>query len=239
MINRRSLIASGVGAAALMPWRARAQADKTIRIGVITDMSGVYKDLSGPTSVACTRQAVEEFTGANPDIKVEVLVADHQNKADVGLAIIRQWFDQAGVDIITNVGNTSIALGARSVIEEKDKVSLVTVAGSSDLTGKSCSANMVHWSWDSWCLAHSTSTSLVRNGGDKWFFITADYAFGHAAQADGTRFVDGLPHGSENVHAPTLTRARAPRQGSRVPVDGRGEERRPVTSVGTAVDTAA
>ncbi|WP_439572052.1 ABC transporter substrate-binding protein [Phreatobacter sp.] len=190
MLDRRTFVASGIAATALGTRRARAQADRTIRIGIITDMSGIYRDLSGPTSVACTRQAVEEFTGANPDIKVEVLVADHQNKADVGLTIIRQWFDQAGVDIITNVGNTSIALGARSVIEEKDKVSLVTVAGSSDLTGRSCSANMVHWSWDSWCLAHSTSTSLVRNGGDKWFFVTADYAFGHAAQADGTKFVE-------------------------------------------------
>ncbi|AVO45883.1 ABC transporter substrate-binding protein [Phreatobacter cathodiphilus] len=219
MINRRKLIAGGLGAAALAPMKLRAQTDRTIRIGVITDMSGVYKDLSGPTSVACTRQAVEEFTGANPDIKVEVLVADHQNKADVGLSLIRQWFDQAGVDIITNVGNTSIALGSRSVIEEKDKVSLVTVAGSSDLTGKSCSANMVHWSWDSWCLAHSTSTSLVRNGGDKWFFITADYAFGHAAQADGTRFVEAAggsvvgsvryPFGTTNDFSSFLLRAQS------------------------------
>ncbi len=95
MINRRNLIAGGLGAAALAPMKLRAQTDRTIRIGVITDMSGIYKDLSGPTSVACTRQAVEEFTGANPDIKVEILVADHQNKADVGLSIIRQWFDQA------------------------------------------------------------------------------------------------------------------------------------------------
>lgn len=119
MLDRRTFIASGIAATALGTRGARAQVDRTIRIGVITDMSGIYRDLSGPTSVACTRQAVEEFTGANPDIKVEVLVADHQNKPDVGLSLIRQWFDQAGVDIITNVGNTSIALGARSVIEEK------------------------------------------------------------------------------------------------------------------------
>jgi len=219
MLDRRTFVGSGLAAGALWPGAARAQADRTIRIGVITDMSGVYRDLSGPTSVACTRQAVEEFTGANPDIKVEVLVADHQNKADVGLSIIRQWFDQGGVDIITNVGNTSIALGARSVIEEKDKISLVTVAGSSDLTGKSCSPNMIHWSWDSWCLAHSTSTSLVKNGGDKWFFVTADYAFGHAAQADGTRFVEAAggevigsvryPFGTTNDFSSFLVRAQS------------------------------
>jgi len=219
MLDRRTFVGSGLAAGALWPRAARAQADRTIRIGVITDMSGIYRDLSGPTSVACTRQAVEEFTGANPDIKVEVLVADHQNKADVGLSIIRQWFDQGGVDIITNVGNTSIALGARSVIEEKDKISLVTVAGSSDLTGKSCSPNMIHWSWDSWCLAHSTSTSLVKNGGDKWFFVTADYAFGHAAQADGTRFVEAAggqvigsvryPFGTTNDFSSFLVRAQS------------------------------
>jgi branched-chain amino acid transport system substrate-binding protein len=219
MLNRRTFVGSTLAAGAMLPARARAQADRTIRIGVITDMSGVYRDLSGPTSVACTRQAVEEFTGANPDIKVEVLVADHQNKADVGLSIIRQWFDQGGVDIISNVGNTSIALGARSVIEEKDKISLVTVAGSSDLTGKSCSPNMIHWSWDSWCLAHSTSTSLVKNGGDKWFFVTADYAFGHAAQADGTKFVEAAggrvvgsvryPFGTTNDFSSFLVRAQS------------------------------
>ena len=219
MLDRRTFVGSGLAAGALWPSAARAQADRTIRIGIITDMSGIYRDLSGPTSVACTRQAVEEFTGANPDIKVEVLVADHQNKADVGLSIIRQWFDQGGVDIITNVGNTSIALGARSVIEEKDKISLVTVAGSSDLTGKSCSPNMIHWSWDSWCLAHSTSTSLVKNGGDKWFFVTADYAFGHAAQADGTRFVEAAggqvigsvryPFGTTNDFSSFLVRAQS------------------------------
>ena len=219
-MDRRSFLAAGAVAGLVLPARrARAQTNQVIRIGVITDMSGIYRDLSGPTSVACTRQAVEEFTAQNPDIKVEVLVADHQNKPDVGLSIIRQWFDQGGVDIISNVGNTSIALGARGLIEEKDKVSLVTVAGSSDLTGKSCSANMLHWAWDSWCLAHSTATSLVKAGGDKWFFITADYAFGHAAQSDGTRFVEAAggkvlgavryPYGSTNDFSSYLLQAKS------------------------------
>jgi len=189
-IDRRLFIGSGLAAAAMMPARlSRAQEAKTIRIGVITAMSGVYRDVSGPTTVACAQQAVAEFTAQNPDIKVEVLVADHQNKPDVGLAIIRQWFDQGGIDMIENVGNSAIALGARGILEEKKKAALITTAGSSDLTGASCSANWVHWSWDSWCLAHSTATSLVRAGGKKWFFITADYAFGHAAEADASKFV--------------------------------------------------
>lgn len=187
-ITRRGFVGAGL-AATLAPRLARAQSDNTIRIGVITDMSGIYRDVSGPTTVACAQQAAAEFMAANPSIKVEILVADHQNKADVGLAIIRKWFDQDGVDVIENVGNSSIALGAKYLIEDKNKVALITTAGSSDLTGKSCSANLVHWSWDSWCLAHSTATSLVRTGGSKWFFLTADYAFGHAAEADAAKFV--------------------------------------------------
>jgi len=187
-ITRRGFVGSAL-AATLAPRFARAQSGNTIRIGVITDMSGVYRDVSGPTTVACAQQAAAEFMESNPSIKVEILVADHQNKADVGLAIIRKWFDQDGVDVIENVGNSSIALGAKYLIEDKKKVALITTAGSSDLTGKSCSSNLVHWSWDSWCLAHSTATSLVRTGGSKWFFLTADYAFGHAAEADAAKFV--------------------------------------------------
>lgn len=187
-MTRRDFVGAGL-ALTLAPRLARAQSDNTIRIGVITDMSGIYRDVSGPTTVACAQQAAAEFMQANPSIKVEILVADHQNKADVGLAIIRKWFDQDGVDVIENVGNSSIALGTKYLIEDKNKAALITTAGSSDLTGKSCSANLVHWAWDSWCLAHSTATSLVRTGGSKWFFITADYAFGHAAEADAAKFV--------------------------------------------------
>jgi branched-chain amino acid transport system substrate-binding protein len=189
-IDRRTFIGAGLAAATIAPLRkARAQTAKPVRIGVITDMSGIYRDVSGPTTVACAQQAIDEFMVKNPEIKVELLVADHQNKADVGLGIIRKWFDQDGVDVIENVGNSSIALGAKHLIEGMNKVALITTAGSSDLTGKACSANQIHWAWDSWCLAHSTATSVVRTGGSKWFFITADYAFGHAAEADATKFI--------------------------------------------------
>jgi len=190
-VNRRIFIATALAATVIAPLRkARAQAAaKPIRIGVITDMSGVYRDVSGPTTVACVEQAIAEFKSTNPEIGVELLVADHQNKADIGLGIIRKWFDQDGVDVIENVGNSSIALGARHLIEGMNKVALITTAGSSDLTGTACSTNQIHWAWDSWCLSHSTATSVVRAGGDKWFFITADYAFGHAAESDATKFV--------------------------------------------------
>jgi branched-chain amino acid transport system substrate-binding protein len=219
-LDRRTFLGTGLAAGAMLPARlGRAQAAETIRIGCITDMSGIYRDVSGPTTVACVQQAIDEFTAANPDIAVELLVADHQNKPDVGLAIIRAWFDQGGVDLIENVGNSSIALGARGLVEAKDKVALVTTAGSSDLTGKSCSPNLLHWSWDSWCLAHSTATSLVETGGDNWFFVTADYAFGHAAEADATRFVEAAggkvlgsvryPYGSTTDFSSFLLQAQA------------------------------
>lgn len=219
-IGRRTVLTTGAAAlaAGLLPRRARA-AGAPIRIGVITDMSGVYQDVSGPTSVACVRQAVAEFTEANPQIPVEVLVADHQNKPDVGLTLIRNWFDRGGVDVIANVGNSAIALGAITQLEEKDKAAVITTAGSSDLTGKRCSAHLVHWSWDSWALAHSTATSTVATGGRKWFFITADYAFGHAAEADATRFIQAaggevvggvrFPYGSTSDFSSYLLQAQA------------------------------
>jgi branched-chain amino acid transport system substrate-binding protein len=127
-IDRRTFVGGGVAAIISAPRLARAQAAKTVRIGVITDMSGIYRDVSGPTTVACAQLAIDEFTAANPDIKIELLVADHQNKADIGLGIIRKWFDQDGVDVIENVGNSSIALGAKYLIEDKNKVALVTTA---------------------------------------------------------------------------------------------------------------
>lgn len=220
-ITRRRLLATAAAASAAttMPFgRAMAQ-DRTIRIGVITDMSGIYRDVSGPTSLECTRQAVQEFTAANPDIAVEVIVADHQNKPDVGLTIIREWFDQGGVDLISNVGNSAIALGSAELLVAKDKAAVITTAGSSALTGQSCCPNWVHWSWDSWCLAHSTATSSVKTGGDKWFFITADYAFGHAAEADATKFVEAsggqvvgavrYPYGSTTDFSSFLLQAQA------------------------------
>lgn len=201
MLTRRFLL--GAGAAALsMPAViriARAQADDVIRIGVLTDLSGPYRDVQGPTSVACAKQAVSEFMAANPSIKVEVLSADHLNKADAGTAIARQWFDRSGVDVVTDVGNSSLALACRTIVDEKNKVAIVTSAGSSDLTGKSCGANLIHWGWDSWCVAHSTAVALTKSGARKWFFVTPDYAFGHAQQADATRFVQAT--GGEVVGA--------------------------------------
>ncbi|WP_149535884.1 ABC transporter substrate-binding protein [Siccirubricoccus phaeus] len=178
-------------AASLLPMPAlRAQPAEPIRVGVLTDLSGPYRDVTGPTSIACVRQAVEEFTAQNPDIRVEIISADHQNKPDVGINTVRQWFDQRGVDVVTDVGNSAIALGINPVCVEKDRIHLNASAGTSDLTGKACTPNSIHWSYDTWCLSNTSGTALTKMGGDAWYFITADYAFGHAIERDTQRFIE-------------------------------------------------
>ena len=181
-IRRRSILAAG--AAALVTGRAARAASDTIRIGVLTDLSGTYRDVTGPTSVACVRQAAAEFTRDNPDIKVEVIAADHQNKPDVGLSIARAWFDQSDVDVVTDIGNSAVAIGLIAVTQDKDKIQLNTSAGSSDLTGKFCSPNLVHWTYDTWNLSHTIAALTVESGGSKWFFVTADYNFGKSIQGN-------------------------------------------------------
>jgi branched-chain amino acid transport system substrate-binding protein len=181
-LSRRTMLATSLATGAtLTAGRARA-ADDTIRIGVLTDLSGVYRDVTGPTSVLCVRQAVAEFTRDNPGIKVEVLEADHLNKADVGLSVARSWFDRDGVDAITDVGNSAVAIALNAVTQDKDKIQLNTSAGTSDLTGKYCSPNLIHWTYDTWNLSHTIASLTVKAGGDRWFFVTADYNFGKSIQ---------------------------------------------------------
>ncbi len=184
--SRRGLLVGAAAAASLPATRARAQGT-TIRLGVLSDMSGPYRDATGPGSVVMTQAAAAEF-GAR-GFTVEVLQADHQNRPDVGANIARQWFDQ-GVDAILDVPTSSVAFAVNTIAREKNKVFLNSGAASSDLTGAQCSPNTVHWTYDTWMLAKGTGAAIVRNGGDSWFFITADYAFGHALQRDTTRFVE-------------------------------------------------
>jgi branched-chain amino acid transport system substrate-binding protein len=155
-----------------------------VKIGVLSDMSSLYADITGPGSVVAARMAVEDFGGKVAGAPVEIVSADHQNKADVGSAIARQWFDRDGVDAIADVPTSSVALAVNEVVREKNKVFLVSGAASSDLTGKACSPNTVHWTYDTWALANGTGKAVVKTGGDSWFFITADYAFGHALERD-------------------------------------------------------
>jgi len=189
-LGRRELLAAGAAASVTgaLPWRsARAQAANTLKIGVLNDQSGLYRDLSGPGSTACVRQAVQEF--GSRGFQVEVVQADHQNKPDVGSTIARQWFDRDGVDVILDVPTSSVALAVAGIAREKNKVYLNSGAASSDLTGAQCSPNTIHWTYDTWMLARSTGGAMVRAGGDSWFFITADYAFGHALERDTANFV--------------------------------------------------
>jgi branched-chain amino acid transport system substrate-binding protein len=189
-IRRRALLAPGVVAVAAttLPRLSRAQAANTIRIGVMNDMSGLYKDNTGPGSVASAQLAVSEFGQRGFD--VEVIFADHQNRPDVGVNLARQWYDQ-GVDMILDVPTSSVALAVNQVAREKNKVCINVGAATSDLTGSQCAPTMIHWAFDTWMLARSTGGAMVKTGGDTWFFITADYAFGHALERDTALFVRG------------------------------------------------
>ncbi len=190
-IGRRGVLA---GAAALpaaagmvAPRSARAQAAGTIKVGILSDMSGAYRDLNGPNTVAATQLAAQEF--ANRGFNVEVVVADHQNKPDVGVNIARQWFDRDGVDVVTSLASSAVALAISALAAEKNKVAIANSTATSDLTGRACNANTIHWVYDTYMLAKSTGSAMVRAGGDSWFFVTADYAFGHALERDTTSFV--------------------------------------------------
>ena len=188
-IQRRTVLATG-GAAGLggLPWRsARAQAANTIKIGLLSDMSGPYRDLNGPNSIAATRVAMQEM--APRGLNVELVVADHQNRPDVGVNISRQWFDRDGVDMVLNLAASSVALAVSELAREKNKVAIATSTATSDLTGRACNPNTIHWVYDTYMLAKSTGAAMVRAGGDSWFFITADYAFGHALERDTGNFV--------------------------------------------------
>ena len=185
-VSRRALIGSAAIVAAL-PRRGRAQT-QALRIGVMNDQSGPYRDDGGPTGVICVKQAVQEFA-ASAGFPIEVVAADHQNKPDVGAAIARQWFDTDGVDVVVDVPTSSVALAVNTVCREKNKVMLNNGAATTDLTGAQCSPNTIAWTYDTYMLAKSTGGAMVRAGGDSWYFITADYVFGQQLQRDTTKFV--------------------------------------------------
>jgi branched-chain amino acid transport system substrate-binding protein len=161
-----------------------------VKIGVLNDMSGLYADLAGQGSVIAAQMALEEFGGSVNGTKVEIVSADHQNKPDIGSNVARQWFDVDGVDVIVDVPTSSVALAINDVTREKNKVFLVSGAAASDLTGPKCSPNTIHWTYDTWALANGTGKAVVQTGGDTWFFLTADYAFGHALERDTTAVVE-------------------------------------------------
>ena len=185
---RVSILAGGL-VAALMASHVQAQDLPVFRIGVLNDQSGLYADIAGPGAVQAAQMAVEDFKPETKGFRVEIVAADHQNKPDVGAGIVRRWFDQERVDAIVDVPTSSVALAVSDISREKNRVFLITSAGTSDLTGKACTRNNVHWTYDTWAVANGTARALIAKGDKNWFFLTADYAFGHALERDAASVV--------------------------------------------------
>jgi branched-chain amino acid transport system substrate-binding protein len=176
--------------------------DKTVKVGALSDQSGLYADLGGPGSTLAAQMAIEDSGLAAKGWKIDLISGDHQNKPDIGTAIARQWFDVDKVDVMVDVPNSGVALAVNNVIKEKNGVYINSGAATSDLTNAQCSPNTVHWTYDTYMLAHTTGQALVKAGGDTWFFLTADYAFGAALERDttavilanGGKIVGGVKH---------------------------------------------
>ncbi|MBW6396798.1 ABC transporter substrate-binding protein [Roseomonas sp. HJA6] len=185
--SRRTLLIAG---ASTLAAPALAQSGPVLRLGILGDLSGPYRDLSGLGTAACVRQAIADAARAGIAPQVEVLHADHQHKPDIGVQIARQWYDRQDVDAILEVNNSAIALAIADLARDKDKVFLATGPATADLHGPRCGPNHVHWTYDTWMLANGAGTATVRAGGDTWFFLTADYAFGHALERDSKAAVE-------------------------------------------------
>ncbi len=173
-----------VAAAALLASMTASSAETAVKIGILNDRSGLYADLGGEGSVVAAKMAIEDVKAAEKGLKVEVVSADHQNKSDIAVNKAREWYDQDGVDAIFDVPNSGVALAISALTQEKNKVFIDSGAASSDLTGSKCSPNTLHWTYDTWELAHGTGSAMVKAGGSTWFFLTADYAFGQALERD-------------------------------------------------------
>lgn len=189
-IARRVMLSGGLTAAVVSSRTVQAAETDSIRIGVLTDLNGPNAASNGAGSVVGTQLAAEDFMAAHPGIKVEVLQADYQSKADVALSIGREWFDRGGVDVISNLNNSAAALAIATLSREKNKVALITGAASSDLTGKACGPNHVHWTYDTYALGRCNGGALVGRGGETWYFVGADYTFGHRLAQDTAHFVE-------------------------------------------------
>lgn len=166
-------------------------AQQSVKIGVLSDLAGPYRDSTGPGSVIATRMAVEDFIAAeHPGFQIEIVVGDHQNKADIAASKAREWFEKDGVDVITDLINSSVALAVSKIANEKNKIAMVTGAATNRLTNEDCNAVTVHWTYDSYSIAIGTAQSLTRMGKKNWFFITADYAFGHSLEKDSQTVIE-------------------------------------------------
>lgn len=177
------------GALAALMAAAPAAAQAPVRIGVLIDATGPYSDFGGAGSTEAARLAVEDFAAAGGKLNVEIVAADAQNKPDISLGIVRRWFDTDNVDMVVDVPMSGVALGLAGLVKEKNKVMLVTTAGTSDLTGKACSPNHLHWVWDTWSNSHGTAEAIVKSGGKSWYFLAADYTFGTTMEREASEVI--------------------------------------------------
>ena len=220
-----SALAAGVSLLALSSTASAQYKGPPIKIGVLNDMSSLYADIAGPGGVAAARLAVEDFGAEKKGMKVEIVFADHQNKPDVGSGIARRWWDTENVDLITDVGTSSVGLAVNEVARTLGKAYINTGSATSDLTGKACAPTTIHMTYDTWMLAHGTGTAIVKQGGKSWFFVTADYAFGHALERDTSEVVKangGTVLGSVKapLNAPDFSSFMLQAQGSKAQVIG-------------------
>lgn len=192
-MKRAKVSALLLGAAMALSAASSATAqDKTVKIGVLNDQSGLYADVTGPNSVLAAQMAVEDSGLTAKGWTIDIIVGDHLHKPDIGVNIARQWFDRDKVDVIVDVPTSSVGLAVNNVVKEKNGVYLNSGTGSSDLTNSQCSPNTIHWAYDTYLLANGTGSALVKSGGDTWFFLTADYAFGTALERDTTAALTAL-----------------------------------------------
>src|SRR3979411_1092578 len=232
MKNKILALLLGTALAHLSGTLAFAQ-DKTVKIGSLSDQSGLYADLGGPGSTLAAQMAVEDSGLTAKGWKIDVISGDHQNKPDIGTSIARQWFDVDKVDIIVDVPNSGVALAVNNVIKEKNGVYINSGAATSDLSNAQCSPNAVHWTYDTYMLAHTTGQALVKAGGDTWFFLTADYAFGAALERDttsvitanGGKIVGGVKH---PLNTSDFSSFLLQAQSSKAKIIGLAERRRPL-----------
>jgi len=186
-MRRTAILTAGL--AVLLGLAAGQAAAEPVRIGVLTDLTGPQADFAGPGSVAAARMAVADYGGQVAGMPVEIVAGDHQNRADIGANIARQWFDAGGVNAVVDLPNSAVALAVIGLAAEKNRVALVSGGGTSDITGRSCNPNTVHWTYDTWAQANTVGTAVTRAGGNTWFFMTVDYAFGYALERDATEAI--------------------------------------------------
>ena len=184
----KAVISSAALLAAVLPAMGQIS-DNKVKIGILTESTGVYADLAGSGSIVAAKMAVEDFGGKVNGLPIEIVSANHQNKPDIAANIAKEWYDVGAVDVIADLPNSAVALAVSEIAKDKKKPALIVNPGSSEITGSKCSPYSVHWTYDTWALAHGTASAITKAGGKSWFFITADYAFGKAMEADATRFI--------------------------------------------------